>query len=80
MSSYNLFLFFFLISLHLKEAGGSPLLGLGGFVAGTGGEKSFPILMFEIKIYIACFFSCFQQKEITFLIDLILRFLNYLIH
>ena len=63
MSSYNLFLFFFLISLHLKEAGGSPLLGLGGFVAGTGGEKSFPILMFEIKIYIACFFFMLSTKR-----------------
>ena len=63
MSSCNLFLFFFLISLHLKEAGGSPLLGLGGFVAGTGGEKSFPILMFEIKIYIATFLHVSNKKK-----------------
>ena len=58
-----MFLVFVLISPHLKEAGGSPLLGLGGFVAGTGGEKSFPILMFEIKIYIACFFFMLSTKR-----------------
>ena len=63
MSSYNLFLFFFMISLHLKEAGGSPLLGLGGFVAGTGGENSFSILMLEIQIYIATFFCLFIEKN-----------------